>query len=235
MSNTNPKEGEIIPPNAVTRVEESAVQRVDNMPDNNPEGVLDSAVTAFVAGLRRRANSALAANANARADYHDAVKRVAKTYIGMHQALDEAGELKVILELDRQERNAERNERAEEITHRKTISEQRRKQEQIEAQRGVFNAEQGLENQKRVKEINLETWENRKKVEQLDSAALLARLRGETDLKKKQGGDLLSVLQEQLAKIDKKIDEAGADGKDTTVDRMVRSEIDALILRLCGK
>lgn len=235
MSDTDPKDGEIISPKAVTRVAENAVQRIDNMPQDYPDGVVDSAVTAFVAGLRRRANSVLAANAHARADYFDAVGRVAKSYVGMNQALGEAGELDALLELDRKERAAARAEREKEITHGKTLAELRREQELIEAKRGVFNAKQGFENQKRVKKINLETWENRSKVEQLDLAALVARLRGETEPTKKQGSDVLSVLKAQFDRIDREINEAEADGKDMTGDRMVRSELDALIQRLRGR
>jgi hypothetical protein len=105
------------------------------MPTSNPNTVVGAAVTRLVAGLRRKANNALAADANARADYFDAVGRAAKSYIGMNQAIGEIGELDEILALDREERAAGRAERKQEIEHRKAVSELRRKQELTEAQR----------------------------------------------------------------------------------------------------
>jgi hypothetical protein len=233
MSDTDPKEGEIISPNAVTRVEENTVQRVDNMPDKHPEGVIDSAVTAFVAGLRRRANKALAANAHARADYYDAVGRAANSYIGMAQAVDEYDELDKILEIDRKERSSKRAEREKEITHSETLAELRRKQELTEAQRGAFNAELGYENQVRLKQLNLETWEKRKEVEHLDATTLAARLRGEPEPKKK-GRGLLSELQAQADNLEKEILESLADGKETEADLMALAELKAFIARLAS-
>jgi hypothetical protein len=233
MSDNDPKDGEIISPNAVTRVAKNAVRRVDKRLDNNPEGVVDSAVTAFVAGLRRRANSALAANAHARADYFDAMGRVAKSYIGMHQALDETEELDAILELDRKERTSQRAERDKEITHGETLAELRRKQELTEAQRGVFNAELGFENQQRLKQMNLETWEKRKEVDHLDAATLAARLRGEAEPKKKRR-KLLPELQAQADNLEKEILELLADGKETEADLMALAKLKALIAWLAS-
>lgn len=236
MSDNDPKDGEIIPPQVPMREKGGPVQRIDNMPSSNPDGVVGSAVTRLVAGLRRKANSALAADAHARADYFDAVGRAAKSYIGMNQAINEVGELDEILALDRKERGFERGEREQEIEHRKAVAEQRRKQELTEAQRGAFNSEQGYENQQRLKQLNLEIWEKRREAEHLSAEALAARLRGEADPKaKKSGGDLLSELKAQLEKIEKGITELEADGKDTTGEWMVRAELMALIERLSGR
>jgi hypothetical protein len=235
MSKNDSKDGEIIPPQVPMRATGGAIQRVDNMPSGNPDGVIGSAVTRFVAGLRRKANSALAADANARADYFDAVGRAAKSYIGMNQAINEVGELDEILALDRKERATERGEREEEIEHRKAVAEQRRKQELTEAQRGAFNSEQGYQNQQRLKQLNLETWEKRKEVEHLDATTLAARLRGETEPdKRKRGGGLLSELQSQADFLEKEILESLADGKDTESDLMVLAELKAFIARLAA-
>jgi hypothetical protein len=233
MSGNDPKDGEIISPRVPMRTKEGPVQRVDNMPSSNPDGIVGSAVTRFVAGLRRKANNALAADAHARADYYDAVGRVAKSYIGMNQAINEVGELDEILALDRKERAAERGEREQEIEHRKAVADQRRKQELTEAQRGAFNAELGYENQQRLKQLNLETWEKRKEVEHLDAMALAARLRGETE-PKKQGRGLLSELQAQADLLEKEILELLADGKDTESDLMALAELKAFIARLAS-
>jgi hypothetical protein len=233
MSDNDPNDGEIISPRVPMRAGGRTVQRVDNMPGNNPRGVVESAVTRFVAGLRRKANNALAADAHARADYFDAVGRVAKSYIGMNQAISEVEELDEILALDRKERAAEREGRAQEIEHRKAVAEHRRKQELTEAQRGAFNSEQGYENQQRLKQLNLEIWERRKEVEHLDAAGLAARLRGETEPQKKlPGGGLLSELQEQADLLEKEILESLADGKDPGADLMALAELKALIARL---
>jgi hypothetical protein len=206
------------------------------MPVGSPNGVVSSAVTSFVASLRRKANSSLAADAHARADYNDAVSRVAKSYIGMNQALDEARELEQILGLDRMERHASREERKADIKHRTQVAEQRREQELIEQKRGTFNAAQGYENQERLKKLNQEIWETRKKAEQLDAAAMANHLRGEAgqDSGKREGG-LLSELQAQASKLEKEILEGEADGKETGGDRIALTELKTLIERLRGR
>jgi hypothetical protein len=236
MSDEDTKDGEVIPPRVPSlrsKGDISKARSVDNMPTDNPSGIVGAAVTRFVAGLRRKANDSLAADADARANYFDAVGRAAKSYIGMNQAISEVDELDNILALDKTERAVERAERELELEHRKAVAERRRKQELTEAQRGAFNAEQGYENQQRLKQLNLETWEKRKEVEHLDAATLAARLRGEADPNaKKNGGGLLSELQAQADKLQKAILEAEADGKDTTGDQLVRTELNTLIERL---
>jgi hypothetical protein len=236
MSDDDPKEGEIIPPGAPSVRSNRGLassQSVDNMPTSNPNTVVGAAVTRLVAGLRRKANNALAADANARADYFDAVGRAAKSYIGMNQAIGEIGELDEILALDREERAAGRAERKQEIEHRKAVSELRRKQELTEAQRGAFNAEQGYENQLRLKQLNLEIWEKRREAEHLDAEALAARLRGDAEPKKKKGGSgVLGELQAQADELERTILEAEADGEDTAGNRMILAELKALIERL---
>jgi len=233
----NPKDGEVIPP-SIPSLRSKAVpnrQSVDAMPTDNPSTIVGAAVTRFVAGLRRKANSALAADAHARADYFDAVGRAAKSYVGMNQAIGEVGELDEILALDREERAAGRAERKQDIEHRRAVAEQRRRQELTEAQRGVFNAEQGYENQQRLKQLNLEIWEKRRETEHLDAAAMADRLRGEAEPKKKKGGSgLLGELQAQADELERTILEAEADGEDTAGNRMVLAELTALIERLRG-
>jgi len=233
--NDDPKKQEILPPERSLRGEVAPARGVDRMPRSNPSGIVDSAVTRLVAGLRRRANDALAADAHARADYFDAVGRAAKSYKGMNQAISELAELDEILALDAKERGAERAERELEIEHRRAIAEQRRRQELTEAQRGAFNAEQGYENQQRLKDLNLEIWEKRKEVEHIDATTLAARLGGESKPdKKKRGGGLLGELQAQADLLEKEILESLADGKDTEADLMALAELKALIARLAA-
>jgi hypothetical protein len=229
------KEGEILP---AVRTNSSAVAAPltsERMRRSNPSGVVDSAVTRFVAGLRQRANQALAADAHARADYFDAVGRVAKSFIGMNQALDEVRELEAILALDRIERSASREERKLDIDHRRKLAENQRKQELVEAERGAFTSEQGLENQKRLKELNLEIWQKRKEAEQLDAESIAAKLRGDGGPEKKKSRNLVEELQTQAEKLEKEILEAEADGKDSGGDRMALAELRAMIARLRGR
>jgi len=237
--NDNPKDGEIFPPSGVAQRTPGTVHTqstIDRMPAASPGDIVSSTVTSFVANLRRRANSSLAADAHARADYYDAVGRVAKSYIGMNQALGEVNELDQILSLDRAERKASREEREAEIGHRKKVAEQRRNQELIEAKRGTFNAAQGFENQKRLKELNLEIWEKRKEAEHLDASAIADHLRGEVGRdSKKEERELQSELQAQTEKLEKEILEMEADGKDTKGDRMVLAQMKALIELLRGR
>jgi hypothetical protein len=232
------KDGEIISPRLPATGPRSSVAMsgsVERMPASNPNGIVDSAVTQFVAGLRRKANAALAADAHARADYFDAVERAAKSYVGMNQAINEINELDDILALDRMERGASREERYAEIEHRKRLAEQRHRQELTEAERGAFNADQGYENQKRLKELNLEIWERRREAEQLDAAAIAARLRGDAEPQAKKRGGLVEELQAQADKLEKEILEANADGRDTGGDLMALAELKALIARLRGR
>jgi hypothetical protein len=239
MSDDDPIDGEIIPPGAPSVRSNRGLsnrQSVDNMPTGNPNTVVGAAVTRFVAGLRRKANNALAADAHARADYFDAVGRVAKSYVGMNQAIGEIGELDDILALDREERTEARAERRQDIAHRKAVAEQRRRQELTEAQRGAFNAERGYENQQRLKQLNLEIWEKRREAEQLDAAALTTRLRGDAEpAAKKRGGGLVEELQTQAEALEKDILEAMADGREMDADLMALAELKALIERLRKK
>ena len=236
MSNEDAKDGEVIPPGVPSlrsKGDVSTTRSVDNMPRDNPTSVVGAAVTRFFAGLRRKANDSLAADANSRANYFDAVGRAAKSFIGMNQDVSVVDELDDIIANDKKERAEQRAEQGREREHRKAVAEQRRRQELIEAQRGAFNAEQGYDNQQRLKQLNLEIWEKRKEVEHLDAKTLAARLRGEADPNtKKGGGGLLSDLQTLSGDLRKAILEAEADGKDTTGDELVHKELDALIERL---
>jgi hypothetical protein len=234
--NDDQKKQEILPPERRSKGEVAPTRAVERMPRSNPSGIVDSAVTRLVAGLRRKANDALAADAHARADYFDAVGRAAKSYKGMNQAISELAELDEILALDAKERDAERAERELEIEHRRAIAEQRRRQELTEAQRGAFNAEQGYENQQRLKQLNLEIWEKRREVEHIDATTLATRLRGEGEPdRKKRSGGLLGELQAQADLLEKEILESLADGKDTEADLMALAELKALIARLAAE
>lgn len=237
MSN-DARDGEIISPRVPSLRPDGDVstRSVDAMPSGNPSTVVGAAVTRFFAGLRRKANDALAADATARANYFDAVGRAAKSFIGMNQAISEVKELDAILALDKKEREGERVERERELEHRKAVAEQRRKQELLEARRGAFNAEQGYRNQQRLKQLNLEIWEKRKEVEHLDATTLAARLRGEADSgAKKGGGGLLGELEAQADTLETAIVEAEADGQDATGNRVVLAELKAFIDRLRGR
>jgi hypothetical protein len=228
------KKGEILP---LERMPGRAVatQGVERMPGRNPDGVVDAAVTRFVAGLRRKANEALAGDARARADYFDAVGGVAKSYIGMNRALREVNELEEILALDREERAFNREQERLDIDHRKRLAEQRRKQELTEAERGAFTSEQGLENQKRLKELNLDIWQKRKQVEALDAEAVAAKLRGAEEPEQRKKRTLVEKLGAEADELEKDILEAQADGKDPGGDLMALAELKALIARLRGK
>jgi hypothetical protein len=239
MSDEDTKNGEIIPPGVPARRSSGNVpttRLVDDMPTDNPTSVVGAAVTRFFAGLRRKANDSLAADANSRANYFDAVGRAAKSFIGMRQAASEVGELDDILALDKKERAGEREERASEVEHRKAVAERRRKQELTEAKRGAFNAEQGYKNQQRLKQLNLEIWKKRKEVEHLDAETIAARLRGEADPNaKKRGKGLLSELQTLAKNLQQTISEAEADGQDTDGNRIALKELEEFIERLRGR
>ncbi len=233
--NDGRKKGEILPPERMPGRGAIAARSVDRMPRSNPDGIVDAAVTRFVAGLRHKANDALARDARARADYFDAVGGVARSYIGMNRALSEVHELEEILALDREERRVNREEQRLDIEHRRKVAEQRRKQELTEAERGAFTAEQGLENQKRLKELNLEIWQKRKEVEALDAEAVAAKLRGAEEPQQKKKRSLVEKLQAEADDLEKEILEAQADGKDPGGDLMALAELKALIAQLRGK
>ena len=75
MSITAERKGKLFPRSGARRGWRTARSACDSMPRNNPDGIVDTAVTRFVAGLRQKANDALARDAQARADYFDAVRR----------------------------------------------------------------------------------------------------------------------------------------------------------------
>lgn len=232
--NDKRKKGELLP---FERMPGPAVapQGVERMPRRNPDGIIDAAVTRFVAGLRYRANEALARDARARADYFAAVGEAAGAYINMHRALSTVNELEEILALDREERAFNREQERLDTEHRRKLADWRRKQELTDAERGAFTSKQGLENQKRLKKLNLDIWRKRKEVEALDAEAVAAKLRGADEPGQKKKRTLVEKLQAEADELEKDILEARADGEDPGGDQMALAELKALIAQLRGK
>jgi hypothetical protein len=117
--------------------------------------------------------------------------------------------------------------------HQRTLSEARRRRqleeagtEHIEAQRKKFTAEQGFENQQRLKDRNLRIWEKRREAQELDAHVETERvrteLRGDTPPAVPQ-----SSMESMRAKAEEALMTALADGNDAEVERWQRV-LDAL-------
>jgi hypothetical protein len=224
--------GELIPPDRSRRRHEMEVAG-SGVPNPNPTGVANSYLTRWGAERQAKANDALAENLRARGRYFDAVSGATKSYLNMRVVVDELSELDDILQLDRARRAAERERGYAEIQSQTSITGHRRTQEEVEAERGAFNAAQGLENQQRLKELNAEIWERRKEAEHLDAVSIANRLREETGdarAARPKGGDaVLAGLERQAKEMERTIVEAEADGIDTAEERKLLDELNALI------
>jgi hypothetical protein len=118
------------------------------------------------------------------------------------------------------------DDRAAERAHLRVLSDYRRHRaieaadcELVETQRRTFTAEQGYENQRRLKERNLKTWETRAEALQLDAETKTAEIRGEID-----SSDPAAEIRRT---IEAALGEARADGNDYNANQWERV-LDAL-------
>jgi hypothetical protein len=200
MSDNDP---EIIPPEKrglPARRDDNPAPAVYRTPAPQPNGVLSSALTGLQAKMQARAFGEMATNIRAQTDVLNAETVRRESALKLLRTTHMLEEAPDILALDRAERQAERAakygelvakhesvaENQEERAHQAELARRRRQREldeaetaNIEARRHQFNAEQGLENQQRLKELNLRTWERRKDIERLNVEVRASQVRDE--------------------------------------------------------
>jgi hypothetical protein len=113
------------------------------------------------------------------------------------------------------------DDRAAEREHQRMMADYRRHKaieaaecELVESQRRTFTAEQGYENQRRLKDRNLKTWEIRAEAFQLDAEAKSAEIRGGIN-NSDQGAEIRRAVEAALG-------EAHADGTDVYANQWER-------------
>jgi hypothetical protein len=123
-----------------------------------------------------------------------------------------------------EERQAEREDQVAIKNHRRQREIEDAKAEVVEARRRKFTSAQGYENQRRLKDRNLKTWETRAEALRLDAEAKAAKVRGQVH---SNNTDRLGPADEIRRKAEVALTEALADGNDAEVDRWHRI-LDAL-------
>jgi hypothetical protein len=165
----------------------------------DPGGVIGSRLTRFQADQQAKAFKSLAERTRAKADFVQAQGELADTYIDSTRRIARLEDLPDILALDRERRSHERQEERAEIAHREqlrpmqradelaetahqqALAKKRRERELLDGERATFNADLGLEKQRRLKDLDLKIWETRKNASGLDAEAEARKLREELE------------------------------------------------------
>jgi hypothetical protein len=198
-----------------------------------PTGLVSSALTRFQAELQARAYGAMADAIKAQAAVLDALTQRSKSQLTLLREVENLREVPDIIALDKAERQAQRiarydelDEAREERQHQAELARRRRQAELAEAdariadaRRDKFNAEQGLENQERLKEQNLELWQTRQAALGLEALDIAQQLR--SALTRGNNGapapkDEVAQMEAARDAIGEVIRELEADGQDTT-------------------
>ncbi len=254
---------EIIPPSkgslpATREDRQSAPVRYESPPRVN--GAVGSMITGFLARTQARAYRDIADNIRAQTEVLDAEAGRRDSQIKLLRKTGELQDVDEILALDRAERKAERTAKYGEIVakyekidydrderaHQAELTKLRRERElkaareaNVDADRGVFNAEQGLENQKRLKQINLEIWEKRTQALDLKAEHIRNLLREELEGNKSEpsGGGLLDQLEALHTTLGNHVTELAADGLSDAAEhfRGLIGELDKILQAMRGK
>ncbi len=249
---------EIVPPGRSV-VADNAKQGMPRLFEEitpSPTGVIASALTGLEASWQARAYREIAENIRAQKDALDAETARRESAIKLLRKTGELLDIKEILALDKAERAAERaakyasftakyekiEDDRDERAHQRELMKLRRKRELqeaerdlVEAERRVFNSEQGLENQRRLKQLNLEIWEKRAATEHMDAEKVRLLLNRDIDGIKDNPNpetgtlDELVELRESLAR---SAHEAAASGDVSKADKFLRlaQELDDLVV-----
>jgi hypothetical protein len=228
-------DAEIIPPSKglpakrreTTPASMSDVRRLDT------GGIVGSTITRWKAGSQSRALDEIAKRYRSEADAIKAYGEVADAFEDTARKVNRLRHLPDNIALDDEKWNGEREEEHEEITHRKEMNRRRRQREieeadtqNVEARRQKFTAEQGYENQQRLKGRNLRIWEKRREARELDAHAETERVR--TELRGGEKPEAKPSNRDAMrAKVEESLLEAMADGNDAEVERWQRV-LDAL-------
>jgi hypothetical protein len=117
--------------------------------------------------------------------------------------------------------------------HKRTLAELRRKKEKIEAQRELVSAKHGLESERALKSVRFTLGRRRleSKIAEVDVGVAVARnAAGQdgSDQADNESGEV-GILHQLIERKQKEIEEAEADGKDTTVHRLQLGKLKELL------
>jgi len=238
-------DGEIIPPHKgllATRTEK-APSPVSDVRRTDTGGVVRTALTGWQARAQGRALESIAKRIRSETDLIKAQGELADEYETTARKVNRLRHLPDNIALDDEKWKGEREEERAEITHRKEMNRRRREREieeanakLVEAKRGTFNASQGLENQERLKQLNMEVWEKRAGTEKMDAEKIWLLLRREVDSMKspqqKPADGSLEQLAEMRASLMQRAQEAAASGDAGKADQYERlaAELDELVV-----
>jgi hypothetical protein len=244
---------EIIPPGTRlpdVRGDRATVSARQEQSLPRPEGVISSALTGFQARWQARAYQQIAENIRAQKDALDAETARRDSTIKLFRKTGELLDIKDILALDKAERAAERAAKYERLdddqderAHQRRLTALRRQREieeanakVVQAKRGTFIEKEGLENEKRVKQINTEMFKNRVASEGMEAERVWLLLRREIDgiksPQQKANEGSLEHLAEMRSSLMQRAQEAAAQGDASKAEQYTHlaAELDALVL-----
>jgi hypothetical protein len=196
-------------------------------------GIVGSTITRWTAKNQLRALDEIAKRYRSEADALKAYGEVADAFENTARKVNRLRHLPDTIALDDEKWRSGREEEYEDLNHRKEMNRRLRQREieeadteHVEARRQKFTAEQGYENQQRLKDRNLRLWEKRHEARELDAHVETERVRAEL-----RGGDKPAEksgsLESMRAKAEEALITALADGNDAEAERWQRV-LDAL-------
>jgi len=222
------KKLEVIPPESGLPAKQKDGPREPSPHLHRGHGVVASAFSGFQAEMQSRTYSKIASAIRAQTEALEAETDRKRSVLKLLRTTHELEEVPDILALDRAQRSMDRSEAYEEAKHQAELNKRRRHRELaegdtegIEAERRKFTAQQGYENQQRLKDRNLRIFERRKEATELDAQVEAERLRTELrgeGQRKEQPGNLAALK----AKAEEALIEALADGRDADAERWQR-------------
>ena len=232
MSDEDP---EIFPPGKKLPVArgETSPQPMHDAGRVDTGGIVSSTITRWKAEHQSRALDEIAKRHRSEADAIKAYGEMADAFQNTARKVNQLRSLPETMALDDERWRSERSEEYDELKHRAEMNKRRRQREieeadtgTVEAQRKKFTAEQGLENQQRLKARNFRIWEKRREAQEIDAHVETERVRTEL-----RGGNAPPIPQSSMESMRAKAEEALmtalADGNDAEVERWQRV-LDAL-------
>lgn len=192
-------------------------------------------ITGFFHGIGSRAAAKAlqtsTAEANATAENLDAHGSVIRAIMRMRDTVDDYQARDEKAPEYYKDAVGRHEDRLADNAHQRELAAKRRKQEQLDADRGVFNADQGLGKQKSVRTFKEELWSADAYSARTEATIRAAEYRAaETpgpiiDVTPEPAESPLAALERERDEIRDKIDDALADGNDTTE---LRVDLEAL-------
>jgi hypothetical protein len=227
------EDAEIFPPGKKLPVarRETSPQPMHDAGRVDTGGIVSSTITRWKAEHQSRALDEIAKRHRSEADAIKAYGEMADAFQNTARKVNQLRSLPETMALDDERWTSERSEEYDELKHRAEMNKRRRQREieeadteHVEAKRRKFTAEQGYENQQRLKDRNLKIFATRAEAEHLNAEAKAAKVRKEIG-----GGEpkKQNARDDIRARAEESLIQALADGNDEEADRWQRV-LDAL-------